>query len=111
MPQLLPRLSEASHAVKTVFFLSASLLKLKMLQPSPVNLVEHLEVDNKDLRANKSLASHSPFPKPRSPFPKRHCFHPPGISKVSRTAKKFFLAASQLKVEKLNLSHEDGQIS
>ena len=37
---------------------------------------------------------------------------PPGISKVSHTAKMFFfLAVTQLKAEKLNLSQEDGQSS
>ena len=49
-PQLPPRFSEASHAAKTgfflpAFFLPASLLKVKKLQPSPVNHVERPEVD------------------------------------------------------------------
>ena len=37
-PQLPPRFSEASHATKTFFFLAASLLKVKELQPSPSKL-------------------------------------------------------------------------
>ena len=54
-----------------------------------------------------------PQPVPRTPQPvSRTSLLPPGISKVSHTAKTFFfLAASYLKAEKLNLSQEDGQIS
>ena len=44
MPQLPPCFSETSHAAKTVFFLSASLLKVKTLQPSPLNFVKRPEV-------------------------------------------------------------------
>ena len=40
--------SEASHVTKTVFFLPAFLLKVKGLQPFPLNLVEYLEVDDND---------------------------------------------------------------
>ena len=39
-PQLPSGFSEASHAAKTVSFLPAFLLKVKKLQPSPLNLVE-----------------------------------------------------------------------
>ena len=48
-PQLPPRFSEASHTAKTFFFLAASLLKVKELQPSPSKLVVGAEVDGSDL--------------------------------------------------------------
>ena len=69
--------SKASHTAKTIFFLPASLLKVKKLQPSPINLIERPEADDNDLcKVDRSLASHSPFPKPHSLFLERHCFHP-----------------------------------
>ena len=48
LPQLLPCFSEASHAAKTVLFLSASLLKVNKLQPPPLNLEERPKVDDND---------------------------------------------------------------
>ena len=47
-PHFSPRFNEASHAAKMVFFLPASLLKVKKLQPSPLNLVERPEADDND---------------------------------------------------------------
>ena len=38
MPQLTPRFSKTSHAAKMDFFLPASLLKVRKLQPSPLSL-------------------------------------------------------------------------
>ena len=38
MPQLPPHFNEASNIAKTFFFLPASLLKVKKLQPPPVSL-------------------------------------------------------------------------
>ena len=48
-PQLPPHFSEASLAVITFFFLAASLLKVKELQPSPSKLVVRDEADGSDL--------------------------------------------------------------
>ena len=48
MSQLPPHFSEAFHAVKTFFFLAASLLKVKELQPSPSKLVGCAEADGGD---------------------------------------------------------------
>ena len=47
-PQLPARFSEASHAVKTFFFVAVSLLKVKELLPSPCKLVVRAEVDSSD---------------------------------------------------------------
>ena len=49
MPQLPPHFSKASHAAKTFFFLAASLLKVKELQPFPSKLVVCAEGDGSDL--------------------------------------------------------------
>ena len=48
MPQLLPHFSEASYAPK-MFFLAASLLKVKKLQPSPGKFVVRPEAGSRDL--------------------------------------------------------------
>ena len=76
MPQLPSRFNEASHTAKTIFFLPASLLKMKKLQPSPVNLLERPEDNNDFCKVDGKLVGHSPFPKPHSPFSEHHCFHP-----------------------------------
>ena len=47
-PQLPPHFSEASHAAKMVFVLPVSLVKVKKLQPSSLNLVKHPETDDND---------------------------------------------------------------
>ena len=55
MPKLPPHFSEASHRVKTFFFLAASLLKVEELQSSPSKLVVRAEADGSDLcKANGS---------------------------------------------------------
>ena len=55
-PQLPPRFSESSREAKMVFFLPASLLKVKMLQPSPLNLVEHPEADDNDFASGRAVS-------------------------------------------------------
>ena len=57
-PQLLSHFSEASHAPKTFFFLSSSLLKVKKLHPPPGKLVVHvrLEEDGSDLCVADSVS-------------------------------------------------------
>ena len=48
-PQLPPCFSEVSHEAKTFFFLAASPLTIKELQPSPSKLVVHAEAEGSDL--------------------------------------------------------------
>ena len=75
-PQLPPRFNEASHAAKTFFFLTASVLKVKKFQSFPGKLVVCPEAGGSDLsKADGGYLATAHSPNSTAGFPERHSFH------------------------------------